>query len=32
MDANSERSRDWYPYPLQERNANPKNTPPDPAF
>ena len=29
-DPNSERTRDWYPYPLVERNGNP-NTPIDPT-
>ena len=27
----SERTRDFYPYPMQERNGNP-NTPPDPQY
>jgi len=30
-DPNSERTRDWYPYPLVERNGNP-NTPKDPDY
>lgn len=30
--ANAERSRNFYPYPQQERDGNPTNTPADPAI